>query len=161
MDDSSLVSYEVDFLANEFEIQPKKFAKNYQLSIADGAILGKTKNVSSKFQREIAWKQDRDFGDLTIQLSDTISAGIIHVIQKNQVIRSVLFNETDKISLPNLLPGEYTFKVIFDRNKNGKWDPISANLKTLAEEVLLFNTPVKIRANWEVEVNFDLNTNQP
>lgn len=38
---------------------------------------------------------------------------------------------------------------------------ISPNSKTLAEEVLLFNTPVKIRANWEVEVNFDLDTNQP
>jgi hypothetical protein len=27
--------------------------------------------------------------------------------------------------------------------------------------VLLFNTPVKIRTNWEVEVNFDLQSNQP
>ena len=161
MEDSSLVAFEVDFLANEFEIRPNKYAKNYQFSMAEGAVLGKTENVSGKFQKEISWKQDRDFGDLTVQLTDTVSAGIIHVIQKNQVIRSVLFNETDKISLPNLLPGEYTFKVIFDRNKNGKWDPISPNLKTLAEEVLLFNTPVKIRANWEVEVNFDLNTNQP
>ena len=132
-----------------------------QLSIAEGAVLGRTTNVSSKFQKEIAWKQDRDFGDLTIKLSDTIIAGIIHVIQKNGVIRTVLFNETANISLPDLLPGEYTFKVIIDSNNNGKWDPISPKLKTLAEQVLLFNTPVKIRANWEVEVNFDLKTNQP
>ena len=161
MSDSSLVAFDVEFLANEFEIRPKKYAKNYQLSIAESAILGRTTNVSSKFQKEIDWKQDRDFGDLTIQLSDTVSAGIIHVLQKNQVIRTVVFNETAKISLPDLLPGEYTFKVIFDRNKNGKWDPISPNSKTLAEEVLLFKTPVKIRANWEVEVNFDLDANQP
>jgi hypothetical protein len=159
--DSSLVAFDVEFLANEFQIRPKKFAKNYQLSLADGAILGKTKNVSSKFQKEIEWKQDRDFGDLTIQLSDTVSAGIVQILQKNQVIRTVLFNEIDKINLPDLVPGEYTFKVIFDRNKNGKWDPILPNTKTLAEEVLLFNTPVKIRANWEVEVNFDLHSNQP
>ncbi|MFM1947567.1 MAG: hypothetical protein RL207_1850 [Bacteroidota bacterium] len=159
--DSSLVAFDVEFLANKFQIRPKKFAKNYQLSLADGAILGKTKNVSSKFQKEIEWKQDRDFGDLTIQLSDTVSAGIVQILQKNQVIRTVLFNEIDKINLPDLVPGEYTFKVIFDRNKNGKWDPILPNTKTLAEEVLLFNTPVKIRANWEVEVNFDLHSNQP
>lgn len=159
--DSSLVAFDVELLANEFQIRPKKFAKNYQLSLADGAILGKTKNVSSKFQKEIEWKQDRDFGDLTIQLSDTVSAGIVQILQKNQVIRTVLFNEIDKINLPDLVPGEYTFKVIFDRNKNGKWDPILPNTKTLAEEVLLFNTPVKIRANWEVEVNFDLHSNQP
>ena len=156
MEDSSLVAFDVEFLANQFEIRPKKYAKNYQLSLAEGAILGKTKNVSNKFQKEIAWKQDRDFGDLTIRLSDTIPAGIIHVIQKNVVIRTASFNETDKISLPDLLPGEYTFKVILDRNKNGKWDPISPKFKTLAEEVLLFNTPVKIRSNWEVEVNFEV-----
>ena len=161
LNDSSLVEYEVNFLANAFEIRPKKYAKKYQLTLEAGAILGKTTNLSSKFQREINWKQDRDFGDLTVQLSDTVNAGIIHVIQKNQVIRTVLFNETAKISLPDLLPGEYTFKVIIDSNKNGRWDPISPNLKTLAEEVLLFNTPVKIRTNWEVEVNFDLQSNQP
>jgi hypothetical protein len=156
MEDSSHVAFDVEFLANQFEIWPKKYAKNYQLSLAEGAILGKTKNVSNKFQKEIAWKQDRDFGDLTIRLTDTIHAGIIHVIQKNVVIRTASFNETDKISLPDLLPGEYTFKVILDLNKNGKWDPISPNIKTLAEEVLLFNTPVKIRANWEVDVNVEV-----
>ena len=161
MEDSSLVSFDVDFLANEFEIRPKKFAKKFQLSIAEGAILGKTKNVSYKFQKEIEWKQDRDFGDLTIQFTDSISTGIIHVLQKDKVIRTLAFQETNKISLPNLLPGEYTFKIILDHNKNGKWDPISPESKTLAEEVLLFNTPVKIRANWEVETNFEIQKNQP
>jgi hypothetical protein len=71
------------------------------------------------------------------------------------------FHQTDKISLPDLLPGEYTFKVIIDLNNNGKWDPINPETKTNAEQVLLFNTPVKIRTNWEVEVNFDLQSNQP
>lgn len=160
MDDSSFVAFEVDFLANEFEIRPKKYVKKYQLSIAEGAILGKTQNVSNKFQKEIEGKQDRDFGDLTIQLSDTISAGIIHVIHKDKVIRTVLFNETDKIKLNDLMPGEYSFKVLIDRNKNGKWDPISPVTKTLAEEVLLFKTPVKIRANWEVETNFEIQRNK-
>lgn len=158
--DSSQVVFDVDYLANAFEIRPKKYAKKYQLSITEGAILGKTKNVSNKFQKEIEFKQDRDFGDLTIQLTDSISSGIIHVLQKNQVIRALTFNQTNKISLPNLLPGEYTFKIILDHNKNGKWDPISPETKTLAEEVLLFKTPVKIRANWEVETNFDIQRNK-
>lgn len=158
-EDSSLIAFEVDFLANQIELRPKKYAKKYQLTLEEGAILGKTTNVHSKFQKEIEWKQDRDFGDLTVQLSDTISAGMIHVIQKEKVIRTLAFNETNRISLPNLFPGEYTFKIILDRNKNGKWDPISPESKTLAEEVLLFKTPVKIRANWEVETNFEIQRN--
>jgi hypothetical protein len=160
LDDSSLVDFEIDYLANRFEIRPKKHVLNLNVSFSDGAIRGKTTNVSKPFQKEIQWKQDRDFGDLRILLSDTISAGIIQVLQKDQVVRTVVFNELQKINLPNLLPGEYTFKIILDRNKNGKWDPISPDSKTLAEEVLLFKTPVKIRANWEVETNFDIQGNK-
>ncbi len=155
-DDSSVVAFEVDYLANQFEIRPKKYMKNLKLTLSEGAITGLTTNKNTSFQKEVTWKQDRDFGDLTIQLSDTINAGIIQVIQKNQVIRSVPFNLTNKLDIPNLLPGEYTFKIILDQNKNEKWDPISPETKTLAEEVLLFNVPVKIRANWEIESTFEL-----
>jgi hypothetical protein len=158
LDDSSLVDFKVDYLAHRLEIQPKKYVSKLNVSFSEGAIHGKTTNVSKPFQKEIQWKQDRDFGDLRIQLNDTISAGIIHVLQKDQVVRTVVFSELHKINLPDLLPGEYTFKIILDRNKNGKWDPISPESKTLAEEVLLFKTPVKIRANWEVETNFDITT---
>jgi uncharacterized protein (DUF2141 family) len=161
VDDSSRVNFEVDYLANRFEIRPKKHISKFNISISDDAIHGKTTNVSKPFQKEIQWKQERDFGDLRIQLNDTISAGIIQVIQKDQVVRTVVFSNLEKINLPDLLPGEYTFKIILDRNKNGKWDPISQESKTLAEEVLLFRVPVKIRANWEVETNFDIQKNEP
>lgn len=160
LDDSSLVDFEVDYLANQFEIRPKKHTLKLNVSFSDGAIRGKTTNVSKPFQKEIQWKQDREFGDLRIQLNDTIPAGIIQVIQKDQVVRTVVFSDLQKINLPDLLPGEYTFKIILDRNKNGKWDPISPDSKTLAEEVLLFKAPVKIRANWEVETNFDIQRNK-
>jgi hypothetical protein len=127
-----------------------------KLTLVEGAITGCTSNKNTSFQKEVTRNQDRDFGDLTVQLSDTINAGIIQVIQKNQVIRSVPFTLTNKLDIPNLLPGEYTFKIILDQNKNEKWDPISPEAKTLAEEVLLFIDPVKIRANWEIESTFQV-----
>jgi uncharacterized protein (DUF2141 family) len=159
-DDSSLVGFEIDYLANQFEIRPKKYTMNLNFSFSDGAIVGKTTNVSNRFQKELSWKQEREYGDLTMLFSDTIPAGIVQVIEKANVIRELSIQKASRIVIPNLLPGEYTFKVVLDRYENGKWDPISPNLKTLAEEVLLFNTPVKIRANWEVEINFDLHPSQ-
>jgi hypothetical protein len=158
-DDSSFVAFEVDYLANQFEIRPKKYVRNMKLTLVEGAITGHTTNKNTSFQKEVTWKQDRDFGDLIVQLSDTIHAGIIQVIQKNQVIRCVPFTLTNKLNIRNLLPGEYTFKIILDQNKNEKWDPISPQTKTLAEEVLLFNDSVKIRANWEIESTFEVSSN--
>lgn len=159
-DDSSLVDFEIDYLANQFEIRPKKYTKNLNFSFSDGAFVGKTGNVSNRFQKDFSWKQEREYGDLTMLFSDTIPAGIIQVIEKSKVIRELSIQSANRFEVSNILPGEYTFKVLLDHNENGKWDPISPETKTLAEEVLLFNTPVKIRANWEVEVNFDLHPSQ-
>ena len=156
LEDSSFIKFEMDYLANEFEIRPLTFAKNLQISIAEGAIIGKTSNASVKLQKEINWKVDRDFGDLNMRLSDTLSAGIVEVLQKNQLIRVLNFSNTNQVSIANLLPGEYTFKIICDANGNGKWDPVSVKNKTNPEEVLLFNSPIKIRANWEIESTFDI-----
>jgi uncharacterized protein (DUF2141 family) len=159
-DDSSLVDFEIDYLANQFEIRPKKHTMKLNFSFSDGAIVGKTTNVSNRFQKELQWKQEREYGDLTMLFSDTIPAGIVQVIEKANVIRELSVREANRLVVSNLLPGEYTFKVLLDRNKNGKWDPISPETKTLAEEVLLFMDPVKIRANWEVDINFDLHPNK-
>lgn len=155
-DDSSLVDFEIDYLANQFEIRPKKHTMKLNFSFSDGAIIGKTTNVSNRFQKELQWKQEREYGDLTMLFSDTIPAGIVQVIEKANVIRELSVREANRLVVSNLLPGEYTFKVLLDHNENGKWDPISPETKTLAEDVLLFKDPVKIRANWEVDINFDL-----
>jgi hypothetical protein len=55
------------------------------------------------------------------------------------------------------LPGEYSFRIILDENKNEKWDPIDVQQQKQAEDVLYFNTPVKVRANWEVETTLEIN----
>jgi hypothetical protein len=156
VDDSSLVDFEIDYLANQFEIRPKNYTMNLNFSFSDGAIVGKTSNVSNRFQKELSWKQEREYGDLTMLFSDTIPAGIVQVIEKSKVIRELSVQKANRFVVSNLLPGEYTFKVLLDHNENGKWDPISPETKTLAEEVLLFNVPVKIRANWEIESTFNV-----
>ena len=156
--DSSSIGFTVEYLANELSISPKKFAETIKLTISDGAITGLTGNKSVLFQKEIPIKQEREFGDLTMRLSEPIAAGIVLVLQKNQIIRQVPFTHTNRISIPNLLPGDYSFKLIIDENENGKWDPINPLWKTKAEDVLLFNTPTKIRANWEIETTFDVST---
>jgi uncharacterized protein (DUF2141 family) len=156
MEDSSLVSYSIDYLAHMIELTPKKGCRNLKLVVGEGAIVGLTQNKNAAFQKEIQWKLKREFGDLTMMFSDTIDAGMIQVIQKTEVIRTIEIQRSTKLLVPNLLPGEYTFKILLDRNKNGKWDPVSPETKTLAEEVLLYKAPVKIRANWEIESTFDV-----
>lgn len=57
----------------------------------------------------------------------------------------------------SLLPGEYSFRIILDENKNEKWDPIDVLQQKQAEGVLYFNTFVKVRANWDAETTLEIN----
>jgi hypothetical protein len=91
-------------------------------------------------------------GSLNVKLSAGVENGILQLIQKEKVIAEAFLNaNTLAVPFPNLIPGEYTFRILIDSNQNGSWDPINVNEKQLAEELIYFSTPVKVRANWEVE----------
>ena len=67
----------------------------------------------------------------------------------------VTLTNTQPVKLPRpLAPGEYSVRVIEDLNKNGQWDTGDAGLTVQPERVFDFK-PVKIRANWEVELILD------
>jgi hypothetical protein len=45
--------------------------------------------------------------------------------------------------------------VIHDENQNGKWDTGDVFLKKQAEKIDFYTQKVKIRANWETEVELE------
>jgi hypothetical protein len=47
--------------------------------------------------------------------------------------------------------------VIDDKNNNGRWDTGDLKESIQPEQVYLFSTPSKVRANWEIEVELNAN----
>ncbi|MBU3713404.1 MAG: hypothetical protein FGM46_00480 [Ferruginibacter sp.] len=48
-------------------------------------------------------------------------------------------------------PGEYEIRILFDENKNGKWDPGNYSLKIQPEKVYSFPQKMTVKSNWENE----------
>jgi hypothetical protein len=158
--DSSKVNFSIGFEHNRIQLQPTdKRVKQYAVTFKDGAIKGLSSKLNSSTKIEIMGKEDREFGTLNVKLSKPISAGIIQIIEKENLIaeQKINLNSFEKpIVFSRLKPGEYTFRIIEDLNQNGKWDPISPENKSKAERVLQFSTPLKVRANWEVETTLEI-----
>jgi hypothetical protein len=134
--------------------------KQYAVTFKDGAIKGLSSKLNSSTKIEIMGKEDRELGTLNVKLSNPIENGIIQIIEKENLIaeQKINLNSFEKpIVFSRLKPGEYTFRIIEDLNKNGKWDPISPDNKTKAERILQFSTPAKVRANWEIETILKIN----
>jgi hypothetical protein len=59
-----------------------------------------------------------------------------------------------------LLPGVYRLKIIVDENQNGKWDT-GNYLKHIQPEKVFYNpTKINIRANWDIETDWNISTQQ-
>ena len=156
--DSSSILFDSEISFNKLRLKIRNTSSNeFLIELMEGAIRGESGAQNSPLKQTIQVKEEKEFGKLLVHLSSTISSGIIELIQKEKVIKALSTNETTSdFIFENLLPGEYSFRIILDENKNEKWDPIDVQQQKQAEDVLYFNTPVKVRANWEVETTLEI-----
>jgi hypothetical protein len=156
--DSSKVNYTVNFSQNKIQIQPiDKSVRKYTIVFKEGAIDGRSgkKNILSK--SDVISKEEREFGSLIVKCNKLIEHGILQLLDNEKIIdEQKLSSQKNPITFNRLTPGEYTFRIIDDVNQNGQWDPISPAKRAKAERVFQFSTPVKVRANWEVETILEL-----
>jgi hypothetical protein len=156
--DSSSILFDSEISFNKLRLKIRNTSSNeFLIELMEGAITGESSAQNSPLKQTIQVKEEKEFGKLLVHLSSNISAGIIELIQKEKVIKALSTNETTSdFIFENLLPGEYSFRIILDENKNEKWDSIDVQQQKQAEDVLYFNTPVKVRANWEVETTLEI-----
>ena len=77
------------------------------------------------------------------------------IIQQDTLVNT--FNIHDSIiTIDSIKTGSYQLRLIQDLNNNQKWD--SGNIKTLKnpENIFFFKDSIKIRANWELNLNIDI-----
>ena len=59
------------------------------------------------------------------------------------------------VRLKRLMPDKYTFRVIVDKNHNGKWDTGDLFGKLQPEEVIPYYEPVLLRPGWDNTLDFE------
>jgi hypothetical protein len=127
------------------------------LTFKDDAIKGISGKTNAFTILEISTKEDRELGSLSVKLSHPMENGIVQILDKERVIDEQKTNLLNKpITFIRLNPGDYSFRIIEDLNQNGQWDSISIENRQKAERIFQFYTPVKVRANWEVETILEL-----
>ncbi|MFC2151433.1 Ig-like domain-containing protein [Bacteroidota bacterium] len=82
---------------------------------------------------------------------------IIPSKDKETLFRQTIISKDQIIEYAFLPPKEFMFKVIIDSNLNGKWDSGEYLKHLQPEEVLYYDKKIKVRSNWDVEINFNVN----
>jgi hypothetical protein len=53
-------------------------------------------------------------------------------------------------------PGKFGIRIIWDDNQNNLWDVGDFGTRTYPEQVMYYPKPIELRANWELDVVWEV-----
>jgi hypothetical protein len=158
---ASGISYSFsDSIKRNFVVKYKwKENEDYELTFLPGAFkdIFNVTNDTSKISFRL--KPATEFGSVLLKLKtdDKSPNYIIQVVsEKDDLIREKIIDSSGDLNFEFLNPGSYRLKIIFDKNKNKRWDAGNYLQKIQPEKVIYYKENITIRANWDLEQEWDL-----
>jgi len=153
-------------LVTEFSIHSDfKPESSYQLLFLKGALDNSLGRMNDSVNYNFKTDTEDDYAQLTLNILFPNKENFILQLlnDKNQVVReeqisfSVTSTSEKTIQYKNLNPGNYTFKVIEDANKNGRFDTGNYFSHQQPETIFIQNQSIKLLAGWEIETKWNVN----
>ncbi|MET0298219.1 MAG: Ig-like domain-containing protein [Flavitalea sp.] len=106
-----------------------------------------------------ATKKETDYGLVRLRFPtiDLTRNPVLLFVQNDGVVYSYVFGQTKEFRARLFNPGEYELRILYDENKNGKWDPGDFfNTKKQPEKVTPITRKANIRANIDNDIDIEL-----
>jgi uncharacterized protein (DUF2141 family) len=131
---------------------------DYRLIIAkdfatDTTGLALTKSDTIRFKT----KGEADYGNLRFKFLnfDKKKNTVLQFVVNDEVVNSFPLT-SDIWTAPLFNPGEYELRILFDENKNGKWDAGNFALKQQPEKVYTIPQKLAVKENFEKNIDIEL-----
>lgn len=137
--------------------------RNYELLLEEGAIRGFFDETNEETKQTFTYDETENYGDIEITFTgmDNSQQYIVEVISedKEKVFDKKILPNNHVMSYNNFPTGKYSIRIIWDRNRNARWDPADVWTGTKQENIWYLDRTFTIRANWEqnetAEVKFE------
>lgn len=137
-----------------FNVEPNT---EYSFIVDSAALTSIYKQSNDSTCIRFKTQKDDYYGTLTLNLNNVNMHTIIQIIGNNESVISEKYTDADGPVLFDFLPpGKYKIKVIYDRNKNNKWDTGNFAKRIQPERVDYFKDIITIRSNWDLNETWKL-----
>ena len=152
-EDSVKVNYKIKDISYNIYALEYNFnkEKNYRIMVADSVFKSYNGGYNKKYQSKITFYKVEDFGTVTF-LNSSKNKIYELINERSEIVKRTINKTNDNIIYKNVLPGTYRLRIIDDENKNGIWDTGNYLNHQQAEKVEYHISPIKIRANWDLEI---------
>lgn len=138
---------------------PWKQNTRYQLIFNEGALTNIYGDKNKKIPKIFNLDKADNYGQLNLKvtLPDTGKAYVIELLNdQKKVVHSDPVTKNTIVSYKGYPVGRYNIRVVYDANKNGKWDSGNVKLKQYPEVVWVYSKDITIRSNWDAEEPLDI-----
>ena len=162
--DSLLISFKTRINKDEeeldiiFEVSP---SDEYNINLYPNAIVDIRGNVNDTLNYKVITQTLEDYGNIYLDVvRNNDSKFILHLIDNNgDIIREYInISQNSTYSFDLIRPGKYSFRLIEDLNENSKWDTGDYLKKIQPEPVYYYKDEIEVRANWDLNETFNLNS---
>ncbi|RYE31476.1 MAG: hypothetical protein EOP42_10525 [Sphingobacteriaceae bacterium] len=138
---------------------PWKTGKNYDVVLNEGAFIDIFGNKNKKTTITFTLNKEENYGSMvfTVNIPDPTKNYLLELLStEKKVIKTVPIQKSGKVSFTDYAVGKYRVRVIYDLNKNGKWDTGDLKKRTQPEPIWYYNKELSLRANWELNETIDV-----
>ncbi|WP_452229039.1 MULTISPECIES: Ig-like domain-containing protein [unclassified Lacinutrix] len=158
--DSLKVAYKttLDTLSNTYSFAFDKTEDNkYTIQVLPEAFTDFFENKNDTLNYRLSTKNFADYGNVRITLFNAKYPIIAQLTDDKGEIKAEIYStEPEPLDFRYLDPAKYYLRVIFDTNKNQKYDSGSYLKKRQPERISHFNEVIEVRANWDPIIDFTL-----
>ncbi len=131
----------------------------YSLEIDSAACENIYEITSQKLFKKFKIREEDYYGTIKLNMTGVKSHMIAQLLKntdKEEVITEKSFSEDQIVVFDFLAPEKFKVKIIYDENRNGKWDTGSYQDSYQPERVAYINEVIKVRGNWDNEFKWEL-----
>lgn len=139
---------------------PWKENENYELTFLPGALKDVFNSENDTAKIYFRLKAAAEYGSVLLKLkTDTSNTNyIVQIVNdKDEVIREKNTASSSDLLFDLLNPASYRFRIIYDENKNRWWDTGNYLKHIQPEKIIYYKEKINIRANWDLEQEWQLN----
>ena len=159
--DSVAIDYSVklDSINNTYVFDFKKTESNtYRFSAIPNAFKDFFEDTNDTLNYTIRTKTFNDYGNVRITLKNATYPVIVQLTDDKGDVKEEKYSaKPELLDFKNINPNKYYLRVIYDTNKNGKYDSGNYLKKQSPERVSYFPELLDVRAGWDLIEDFTLN----
>lgn len=114
-------------------------------------------NVSKAINHEFTVKNPEEYSNVTFALTPVDTTAIVELLDAaDKVVRVQRVASDGRVTFTNLTPSKYYARMYFDIDGNGKWTTGNVGSKLQPEEVSYYPKKIDARANWDLDLAWDI-----